>query len=254
MPQVEALLHVQPKLGAIAAKLAKSNRHFGRHRMSPGHDPVQRLPTYSHLPRRLANRQFERRQNVDFDDLAGGTTYYFAITTSDEVPNESALSNVPSAATTGTRPLILPLYLEADGYPTASLTTAAPTQSSLPNYDPARNSEAGLTLKKTANSVVAETNPAFYQIWVDAAGPLDINGPVVLVFWSAVDGFAPDKRGRVEAGLMECDLDGDNCFLIAPEGLKDQTPWNPSGTWTLHNIDFGTVIHSIPWCRRSVTA
>ncbi len=33
--------------------------------------------------------------------LSSGTTYYFAIKTSDEIPNESALSNVPSAATIG---------------------------------------------------------------------------------------------------------------------------------------------------------
>ena len=37
--------------------------------------------------------------------LSASTTYYFAIKTSDEVPNESALSNVPSAATSdGTAP------------------------------------------------------------------------------------------------------------------------------------------------------
>ena len=37
--------------------------------------------------------------------LSEGTTYFFAIKTSDEVPNESALSNVPSAATAdGTAP------------------------------------------------------------------------------------------------------------------------------------------------------
>ena len=36
--------------------------------------------------------------------LSESTTYYFAIKTSDEVPNESALSNVPSAATATTAP------------------------------------------------------------------------------------------------------------------------------------------------------
>ena len=36
--------------------------------------------------------------------LSESTTYYFAIKTSDEVPNESGLSNVPSAATATTAP------------------------------------------------------------------------------------------------------------------------------------------------------
>ena len=36
--------------------------------------------------------------------LSESTTYYFAIKTSDEVPNESAISNVPSAATATTAP------------------------------------------------------------------------------------------------------------------------------------------------------
>ena len=34
--------------------------------------------------------------------LSGDTTYYFAMKTSDEVPNVSAISNVPSAKTSDT--------------------------------------------------------------------------------------------------------------------------------------------------------
>ncbi len=41
-------------------------------------------------------------QNMVVGGLAGSTTYYFAIKTSDEVPNTSALSNVASGATTST--------------------------------------------------------------------------------------------------------------------------------------------------------
>ena len=39
--------------------------------------------------------------------LSASTTYYFAIKTSDEVPNESAISNVPSAATSASAGTIL---------------------------------------------------------------------------------------------------------------------------------------------------
>ena len=174
--------------------------------------------------------------------LSGGTTYYFAIKTSDEEPNESGLSNVPSAATA--RTLALPLYLEGDAVTTASLTATPPSQSSLPNYDPGRNSDAGLLLNKSSLGLVSETGANNYQIWVDAAGPLEINGPVVLGFWSAVVSFPTDKRGIVDAGLFECDTDGTNCSVIV-QGSLDQTPWSSSGTWASYNIDFGTVSHTV---------
>ena len=174
--------------------------------------------------------------------LSVATTYYFAIKTSDEVPNESALSNVLSAATA--RTLTLPLYLEGDAVTTASLTATAPSQSSLPNYDPGRNSDAGLLLTKSSLGVVSEADAIKYQIWVDAAGPVEINGPVVLGFWSAVKDFPTDKRGIVDAGLFECDTDGTNCSVIV-QGSLDQTPWSSSGTWASYNIDFGTVSHTV---------
>ena len=161
---------------------------------------------------------------------------------SDEVPNESALSNVPSGATA--RTLTLPLYLEGDGVTTASLTATFPSQSSLPNYDPGRDSDAGLLLAKSGSGLVSETDATQYQIWVDAAGPLEINGPVVLGFWSAVLAFPTDKRGVVDAGLFECDTDGTNCSLIV-QGSQDQNPWSTSGTWAPYNIDFGTVSHTL---------
>ncbi len=41
-------------------------------------------------------------QNMTVTGLGSGTTYHFAIRTSDEVPNVSALSNVPTGTTTGT--------------------------------------------------------------------------------------------------------------------------------------------------------
>ena len=44
--------------------------------------------------------------------LSAGTTYFFAIKTSDEVPNESAISNVPSAATAVPATLLARYWME----------------------------------------------------------------------------------------------------------------------------------------------
>ncbi|KAF0244777.1 MAG: hypothetical protein FD180_2236 [Planctomycetota bacterium] len=62
--------------------------------------------------------------------LTPGTTYWFALKTSDEVPNASALSNVPTAATAGTDVIapgaILDLAVTAATYDTLTLGWTAP--------------------------------------------------------------------------------------------------------------------------------
>ncbi|MCH7933169.1 MAG: DUF11 domain-containing protein, partial [Gemmatimonadetes bacterium] len=49
--------------------------------------------------------------------LSNGTTYFFAIKTSDEVPNESALSNVPSVATATLAVAVTPVTTTASRLP-----------------------------------------------------------------------------------------------------------------------------------------
>jgi len=44
-------------------------------------------------------------ESMTVSGLSSGTTYYFAIKTSDEVPNTSSISNVPSLATTASGPV-----------------------------------------------------------------------------------------------------------------------------------------------------
>ena len=60
-------------------------------------------------------------QNFTVSGLSGDTTYYFAIETADEVPNWSALSNVPSAKTSDT---VAPAAV-------SNLATSSPTTSSI---------------------------------------------------------------------------------------------------------------------------
>ncbi len=60
-------------------------------------------------------------QNMTITGLSGDTTYYFAIETADEVPNWSAISNVPSGKTSDT---VAPAAV-------SNLATSSPTSSSI---------------------------------------------------------------------------------------------------------------------------
>jgi hypothetical protein len=135
------------------------------------------------------------------------------------------------------------LYLKGDGVPSASLSETTPTETILPNYDPSRDSDPGLYLQRGEG--LGETDPLKYQMWVSSSNGISINGPVDLIFWSAVQDFDTVKRGIVRAGLYECDPDGSNPTLIA-EGQKDMDPWSGgSGTWVEHTIAFGNITRTI---------
>ena len=96
--------------------------------------------------------------------LSESTTYYFAIKTSDEVPNESALSNVPSAATATTAPDALTDL--ATGTVTTSsvaLSWTAPgddgTTGTATTYD-VRYSTSRITAGNWASATLASGEPA----------------------------------------------------------------------------------------------
>ncbi|MBI5005154.1 MAG: fibronectin type III domain-containing protein [Candidatus Lloydbacteria bacterium] len=63
-------------------------------------------------------------ESMSVTGLSPSTTYYFAIKTSDEVPNTSAISNVPSLATTATPDTTAPAAV-------SDLAVSSPTASSL---------------------------------------------------------------------------------------------------------------------------
>ncbi len=136
-------------------------------------------------------------------------------------------------------------YLAGDGVPVASLTTAAPTATTLPNYDPGRDALPGLVLQPTLLSGIFETDPAKYQRWSAPKGGVDIDGPVSLTIWSASDGFATDRRGTIRVGLFDCNDPGTNCSLIAYD-VHSADPWSPSGDWTQHTVGWSNVTYSIP--------
>jgi phosphodiesterase/alkaline phosphatase D-like protein len=70
-------------------------------------------------------------QGMTVSGLSSNTTYYFAIKTSDEVPNTSAISNVPSASTSALPDTTAPaavnnLAISATGTSTIGITWTAP--------------------------------------------------------------------------------------------------------------------------------
>ncbi len=136
-------------------------------------------------------------------------------------------------------------YLKGDGVPAASLTLVVPTLPALPNYDPGRDSSPGLVVKK-GGSGFDEVDPTKYQIWVAAAGPIILDGPASIDFWSAMKGFDATKGGVVDIGLLECDPDGTNCTVISQMQVSE-TPWSGGQpSWVLKTASFGSLSHAVP--------
>ena len=92
-------------------------------------------------------------------------------------------------------------YLVGDSEPIGSLSTSEPPSIPLPNYDPERDTEPGLVLKKT-NGGAGETEATKYQHWEVAAPPGELI--ISLVLWAAVKDFDPDKTGRLGVYLLDC--------------------------------------------------
>src|SRR5437588_4858623 len=61
---VIGLLHPEPDIGSIAAKLAETDRQIGRHRLLLGHDFIERLAGNAEQSRDLGLRPTKRGQNI----------------------------------------------------------------------------------------------------------------------------------------------------------------------------------------------
>ena len=111
------------------------------------------------------------------------------------------------------------LYLRGDSEPQGSMSTAAPSGGSLPNFDSGRNSDPGLTLSKTDGGS-SETDPTKYQRWdYDASGlHLVVTG---FTIWATMKDFDTDKTGRIAVYLMDC---GSSCVVL------DSSTHNVPGT------------------------
>lgn len=98
-------------------------------------------------------------------------------------------------------------YLSGDGVPVASLTSVAPPDIALPDYDSWRDANPGIRLKK-GGSGSTETDPAKFQQW-----QIDVSGATLSVTNLTIWAMAPTgaSGGQFTAYLMRCSL---SCVVI----------------------------------------
>src|SRR5205085_6614787 len=69
-PEIVRLLHPDPQIRAVAAELAETKGHLGRHRRGSCEDAVKRLPSDAEPLRSVTHGHAERRQYVIAQNLA----------------------------------------------------------------------------------------------------------------------------------------------------------------------------------------
>ncbi len=140
-----------------------------------------------------------------------------------------------------------PLYLRGDTSPPHSLLSEPfPTATSLPNYDPGRDSAPGLLIAK-GGAGYNESDSVKYHIWVNTALDVsELHDAVSLTFWSAVKDFGTEKQARVRAYLVTSDATGGNRTLLDSGEVADSNWGAADGSWEQYSIDFGTVTATVP--------
>ena len=165
--------------------------------------------------------------------LNSSTLYYFAIKTSDEVPNESALSNVPSATTLNGAPTVAAAIAD---------TTVAQDNPPVDNYRDLKvvftDFEDGSALTYT---IQANTNAALVTPTIGADSALDLS------FTAGLNGAATITVRATDSGTLFVDdvftvtvLDG-----IAPDAITNLATGTVTAssvqlTWTAPGDDAAT--------------
>ena len=146
-------------------------------------------------------------------------------------------------------PQQITFYLDGVGdgsdLPIASLKTPAPTDTSLDNFDPGRDSEAGLYLSK-GGADVNESDSTKQQTWISSVGGQDLDGPASLTIWSAIKNFDTSKAGNITAYLVDSNAGGTSVTEIASANLS-RADWDiaNSGSWIEDTLDFGNVNYTL---------
>ena len=146
-------------------------------------------------------------------------------------------------------PLIVSYYLDGVGdgsdIPTASLKPSAPADITLDNFDPGRDSLAGLILAKS-DIGLSEADPTKYQQWITEPGAIKLNGPANLSLWSAMKDFDVTKAGSITAYLVDSDAAGNDLTEITNTTVtRDDWDVANAGTWIEDTFDFGTVDYTL---------
>jgi hypothetical protein len=118
-------------------------------------------------------------------------------------------------------------YLRGGGVPLSWLDLAEPSNSTVKNFDRARNQDPGLTLE-TTDQGWAETSSARHQDFAMDASNLRLTGAPSLTIWTAVQDFGNAGQGGIAAHLLSCNRVMNGCNVVAETELLRPT-WG-SGT------------------------
>jgi hypothetical protein len=130
---------------------------------------------------------------------------------------------------------------------TLPLTPAAPTATTLYNYDTDRDAWPGRLIAK-GGSGAGETDLTKYQSWRSSnmASPLQMNGTVSLRLWSAMKNFDNTKAGSVLAYLSAVNPGNGAATLIATASLT-RADWMGTATgWVEDTLQLAVANVTIP--------
>jgi signal peptidase I len=221
MPSVW-LQHGHPELAAAAAALVTLLAGMSRYGLLARHDPWA-APTEDpaeEAPRRPRRSRAALAGLLAVAALAAAGSWAApqmaqgAFTASSRSP-QNALA-VPAPAVS--------LYLKTNGTTTPptnlTMTSAAPTATTLPNYD-MRDSAGGLNIA-----------PGSSQRWL-SSGPVASSGPVRLTLWSAMANFNTTRAGSISLSLYDCNAGATTCTQLGRTVTSASTgSWSGgSNTW-----------------------
>ena len=175
---------------------------------------------------------------------AGSVAYASSMTlTSDQltvVSQSTVVDTIPTTTSTSTTSTTIPaattLYLKTSAQPPANVTssaelplsTTAPSQATLFNYDTNRDSHPGLLVQKGQS-----------QTWI-VPGPFDVERGS-FVFWSQMKDGTNSKKGSVRAILRACNAQGNGCATMRTTTLTTTGAWHgTNGVWVQKTISFGS--------------
>ena len=130
---------------------------------------------------------------------------------------------------------------------TLPLSSAAPTATTLFNYDQERDGDPGLLINKGTLGL-SEIDPSKFQVWrSDTLNTAwTIKGDVIIDVWMSLKGNAQDKRGVTTLYLRDYDPILDSYTEIGPASFFDRNWQRSSSTWVKKSILVPGVDHTLP--------
>lgn len=141
------------------------------------------------------------------------------------------------------------LYLDGTGtgsdVPIAILKNSSPVDSTLANYDPARDALPGLLISK-GGAGVNEADPVKHQTWISSTTATTLSGPYSLSLFSAMKDFDTSKGGSITAYLIDTNSTGSSSTAIATSTIT-RGDWDVAntGSWINDTFNFGNINYTL---------